>query len=162
MGQMVVTMQETFAGIRVIKSFGREEHQEKSFRRSNQLQFSNMMRMIKSMEATGPLVETIAAVGVGMALLYVYAVNLSAGRFFGLISGIFILYDPIKTLSKIHIVMQQSVSATKEIFALLDSKPTVQDAPDAVVLKSSDGRIDFENVTFRYANTHRDAIRDVT
>ena len=37
MGQMVVTMQETFAGIRVIKSFAREEHQEKTFRRSNQL-----------------------------------------------------------------------------------------------------------------------------
>src|SRR5439155_8230290 len=45
MGQMVVTMQETFAGIRVIKSFNREEHQEKSFRRSNQLQFSAVMRM---------------------------------------------------------------------------------------------------------------------
>ena len=39
MGQMVVTMQETFAGIRVIKSFAREEHQEKIVRRSNQLQF---------------------------------------------------------------------------------------------------------------------------
>ncbi len=116
MGQMVVTMQETFAGIRVIKSFTREEHQEKSFRRSNQLQFSNVMRMIKSMEATGPLVESIAAMGVGLALLYVYAVNLSAGRFFGLISGIFILYDPIKTLSKIHISMQLSISASREIF----------------------------------------------
>jgi subfamily B ATP-binding cassette protein MsbA len=161
MGQMVVTMQETFAGIRVIKSFGREEHQEKSFRRSNQLQFSNMMRMIKSMEATGPLVETIAAVGVGMALLYVYAVNLSAGRFFGLISGIFILYDPIKTLSKIHIVMQQSVSATKEIFNILDSEPSVQDARDAIELPYSEGRIDFENVTFRYATGSSDAVKNL-
>src|SRR5882724_4908156 len=65
MAQMVVTMQETFAGIRVIKSFAREGHQEKEFKRSNQLQFSQMMRIIRSMEATGPLVETIAAVGIG-------------------------------------------------------------------------------------------------
>ena len=107
MGEMVVTMQETFAGIRVIKAFAREAHQEKEFKRSNQMQFSQMMRIIRSMEATGPLVETIAAVGIGMALLYVYAANLSAGRFFGLISGIFLLYDPIKTLSKLQIVMQQ-------------------------------------------------------
>ncbi len=162
MAQMVVTMQETFAGIRVIKSFAREAHQEKEFKRSNQMQFSQMMRMIRSMEAVGPLVEFIAAIGVGMALLYVYAANLSVGRFFGLISGIFILYDPIKTLSRIHIVMQRSIAATSAIFALLDSKPTVQDAPDAVALKSSQGRIDFENVTFRYANTRRDAIRSVT
>jgi subfamily B ATP-binding cassette protein MsbA len=162
MGEMVVTMQETFAGIRVIKSFAREAHQEKEFKRSNQLQFSQMMRMIRSMEAVGPLVETIAAVGVGMALLYVYAANLSVGRFFGLISGIFILYDPIKTLSRIHILMQRSIAATAAIFSILDSEPTVQDTPNAAVLKSSQGRIDFENVTFRYANTAADAISNLT
>jgi subfamily B ATP-binding cassette protein MsbA len=158
MGEMVVTMQETFAGIRVIKSFAREAHQEKEFKRSNQMQFSQMMRIIRSMEATGPLVETIAALGVGLALLYVYAANLSAGRFFGLISGIFILYDPIKTLSKLQIVMQQSITATTAIFALLDTEPTVQDSPDATKLTSATGRIDFQNVTFRYANTVTDAV----
>ena len=162
MGEMVVTMQETFAGIRVIKSFGREAHQEKEFKRSNQMQFSQMMRIIRSMEATGPLVETIAAVGIGLALLYVYAANLSAGRFFGLISGIFLLYDPIKTLSKLQIVMQQSITATTAIFALLDTKPTVQDSPDASKLTSATGAIDFENVTFRYANTVTDAVSDLT
>jgi subfamily B ATP-binding cassette protein MsbA len=158
MGEMVVTMQETFAGIRVIKSFAREAHQENEFKRSNQMQFSQMMRIIRSMEATGPLVETIAALGIGLALLYVYAANLSAGRFFGLISGIFILYDPIKTLSKLQIVMQQSITATTAIFALLDTEPTVQDSPDATKLTSATGRIDFQNVTFRYANTVADAV----
>jgi len=162
MGEMVVTMQETFAGIRVIKSFAREAHQEKEFKRSNQMQFSQMMRIIRSMEATGPLVETIAAVGIGLALLYVYAANLSAGRFFGLISGIFILYDPIKTLSKLQIVMQQSITATTAIFALLDTEPTVQDSPDASKLTSATGRIDFESVTFRYANTVTDAVSNLT
>ena len=162
MGEMVVTMQETFAGIRVIKSFAREAHREKEFKRSNQMQFSQMMRIIRSMEATGPLVETIAALGIGLALLYVYAANLSAGRFFGLISGIFILYDPIKTLSKLQIVMQQSIAATTAIFALLDTEPTVQDSPDATKLTSATGRIDFQNVTFRYANTLTDAVSGLT
>jgi len=161
MGEMVVTMQETFAGIRVIKSFAREAHQENAFKRSNQMQFSQVMRMIRSMEAVGPLVETIAAIGVGMALLYVYAANLSAGRFFGLISGIFILYDPIKTLSKIHIVMQRSIATTTEIFSILDSEPAVLDAPNAVALPSSQGRIDFENVRFRYAGTVIDAVNGI-
>ena len=162
MGEMVVTMQETFAGIRVIKSFAREAHQEKEFKRSNQLQFSQMMRIIRSMEVVGPLVETIAAVGVGLALLYVYAANLSAGRFFGLISGIFILYDPIKTLSKTQLVMQQSIAATTAIFSLLDSQPTVRDEPNALKLTSVTGQVDFENVTFRYANTVTDAISNLT
>ena len=161
MSEMVVTMQETFAGIRVIKSFAREAHQETEFKRANDSQFSNIMRIQRATEAVGPVVETMAAIGVGMALLYVYAANLSAGRFFGLISGIFILYDPIKTLSRIHIVMQRSIAATAGIFEILDSEPTVQDTPNAAVLTSSQGRIDFENVTFRYANTATNAISNL-
>jgi subfamily B ATP-binding cassette protein MsbA len=158
---MSVTMQESFAGIRVIKSFAREDQQEKSFRRSAQLSFSNTMRTVKATEAVGPLVEIIASIGVGFALLYVYAANLTAGRFFGLISGIFIIYEPIKTLSKLHIVMQRSLGATTQIFSILDSKPAVQDAPNAVELVSSKGRIEFENVTFRYSTGVADAVRDI-
>lgn len=161
MALMSVTMQESFSGIRVIKSFAREEEQEKSFRRSTQQQFSNAMRMVKATEAVGPLVEIIASIGVGLALFYVYATNLSAGRFFGLISGIFILYEPIKSLSKIHVIMQRSVAATAEIFSILDSTPSVEDAPNAAEVVSSDGRIEFENVTFRYSGGVDDAVRDL-
>lgn len=161
MAQMVVTMHETFAGIRVIKSFTREDHKEQSFRESNQSQFRNIMRLIRAMEATGPMVETIAAAGVGLAFFYVYATNLTAGQFFGLISGIFLLYDPVKTLSKLHIVMQRSVQSTTEVFRILDSKPSVEDAPNAVSLPRSQGRLEFQDVTFRYTPGGSDAISHI-
>jgi subfamily B ATP-binding cassette protein MsbA len=157
----LMTMQETFAGIRVIKSFAREKHQEDSFKRSNKLQFDNMMRVIKAMEATGPIVELLAACGVGLALLYIYYANLSAARFIALNAGIFLLYDPIKTLSRIHIVMQQSIQATTEVFAILDSEPAVKDAPDAKALTHSAGLIEFDDVTFRYANTVTNAVSNL-
>jgi subfamily B ATP-binding cassette protein MsbA len=160
MVQMTVTMQETFAGIRVIKSFGREEHQEKFFRRATQQQFANQMKMIKATEATGPLVEVIASIGVGLAFAYVYIANLPAGTFLGLLAGIFILYEPVKTLSKLHIVVQRWIGATNKIFALLDSAPTIQDRPDAVDIPASQGRIQFEHVTFRYPTASTDALRD--
>ena len=161
LGKMSVTMSETFAGIRVVKSFAREKHQEKSFARSTMLQFRNIMRMTKSTEATGPLIEILAAIGVGWALLYVYATNLSAGRFFALLTGIFILYDPAKNLSKLRVMMQRSIAATEGVFAILDTPITVQDAPDAKALRASQGRIDFENVTFRYAGTSINALNNV-
>jgi ATP-binding cassette, subfamily B, bacterial MsbA len=160
-GQMVVTMQETFAGIRVVKSFSREGHQVKSFSRSTMRQFRNTMRMVKSMEVTGPLIEILGAMGVGMALLYVYATNLPAGRFFALIGGIFLLYDPVKTLSKMHIVMQRSVAATVGIFGILDTPSAIEDSPNAHSLDSCDGRIDFQNVTFRYTGTSTDAVKNL-
>jgi subfamily B ATP-binding cassette protein MsbA len=161
MGQMVMTMQETFAGIRVVKSFAREKHQQDSFFRSNQLQFENMMRVIKSMEATGPLVELIAACGVGLALLYIYSANLSAARFIALNAGIFFLYEPIKTLSRMHIVMQQSIQATSEVFSILDSEPDVKDTPGAKPLTQCRGLIEFDDVTFRYSNTVTNAVSNL-
>jgi ATP-binding cassette, subfamily B, bacterial MsbA len=161
LGKMSVTMQEAFAGIRVVKSFGREEQQEKSFARSTMLQFRNMMRMIKATEITGPVVEVLAAIGVGWALLYVYATNSDVGRFFALFTGIYILYDPVKNLSKLRVIMQRSIAATEGIFAILDTPVTIQDATDAKTLQSSEGRIDFENVTFRYAGTSIDALSHV-
>jgi ATP-binding cassette, subfamily B, bacterial MsbA len=159
--QMSVTMQESFAGIRVIKSFAREDQQEKAFRRGAQQSFAHTMRTVKATEAVGPLVEIIASIGVGLALWYVYAANLSAGRFFGLISGIFIIYEPIKTLSRLHIVMQRSLGATTQIFAILDSVPEVQDAPNAIDLATSRGQIDFQDVTFRYSTGVTDAVGDI-
>ena len=107
------------------------------------------------------MIEILAAMGVGMALLYVYIANLSAGRFLALIGGIFILYDPIKTLSKMHIVLQRSVAATVGIFGILDTPSAIQDSPDAQSLDSCDGRIDFQNVTFRYTGTSTDAVKNL-
>ncbi len=158
MAKMMVTMQESFAGIRVIKSFARESHQTKSFTRSTMLQFRNAMRMIKAIEATGPIVETLAAFGVGLALLYVYASNLSAATFLALLTGISILYDPVKTLSKIHITMQRSIAASGNIFGIIDSPVAVEDAPDAQPLRKSLGGLNFENVSFRYGETSPDAV----
>jgi subfamily B ATP-binding cassette protein MsbA len=160
MAEMVVTMQESFAGIRVIKSFAREEQQEKDFRRSNQSQFSNSMRILRSMEAVSPLVETIAAMGVALALLYVYFENLPAAKFIALIGGIFLLYEPIKTLSRMHITMQRSIASTINIFEVLDTDSTVLDAPGAVALKESRGQLEFERVTFRYRGGKQDAVKD--
>ncbi|HSH37930.1 MAG TPA: ABC transporter ATP-binding protein [Chthoniobacterales bacterium] len=161
MGQMVVTMQETFAGIRVIKSFAREEHQENIFRHSNKLQFQNAMRITRAMESVGPMVEAIAAVGVGLALIYVYFSQIGAAKFLALNMGIFLLYEPIKSLSRIQVIMERSIQAMTEIFRILDTKPSVVDAPDAIDLTASNGRIELENVTFRYAGGVDDAVKEL-
>jgi subfamily B ATP-binding cassette protein MsbA len=162
MGQMVVTMQETFAGIRVIKSFAREDYQDKIFRRSNRLQFDNAIRIVRAMELTGNLVETIAAIGVGLALLYVYFSHVGAARFLALNMGIFLLYEPIKALSKIQIVMERSIQATAEIFAILDSTPSIVDLPNAVDLPTPRGAIQLDNVSFKYAGGVENAVSELS
>ena len=87
------------------------------------------MRILRSMEAVSPLVETIAAMGVALALLYVYFENLPAAKFIALIGGIFLLYEPIKTLSRMHITMQRSIASTIGIFEVLEPESTVLRCP---------------------------------
>jgi subfamily B ATP-binding cassette protein MsbA len=57
--------------------------------------------------------------------------------------------------------MQQSIQATTEIFAILDSEPAVKDSPDAQLLTRSNGLIEFDDVTFRYLNTVTNAVSNL-
>jgi subfamily B ATP-binding cassette protein MsbA len=77
-------------------------------------------------------------------------VHLDFTKFFALLTGIFMLYQPVKLLSRIHLTMQKCFNATTYIFDTLNRQPAVQDAPDATAIESSRGDIELENVTFRY------------
>jgi ATP-binding cassette, subfamily B, bacterial MsbA len=149
-GSMMSILQESFAGIRVIKAFAREKREAENFESLSNEQFKSGVRVRKAIEIVSPMVEAVSAIGVGLALFYVWYTHLSAAKFLALLAGIFMLYDPIKKLSRIHLVMQQCFNATNNIFEVLKRQPAIQDAPDAIEIVGSEGDIRIENVTFRY------------
>jgi len=149
-GAMMVIMQEAFAGIRVIKSLAREEDEARDFESSSRHQFRNSMRVRKAIEIVGPMIEGVAALGVGLALFYVWHSGTSASKFIGLLTGTFMLYDPVKKLSKVNGQMQKCLASTTRIFELLALEPSVQDQPQAPALGSVRGAIEFSNVSFGY------------
>ncbi len=160
-GEMNVILQETFSGIRVIKSFAREKLMTGLFENATLRQFRNSLRVKKSTEITTPLVEIVAAVGVGLALFYVYAAELSAAKFLALMAGIFLLYEPVKALSRIHLQLQKCFAATTSIFELMRLPRTVTEAADAKPLPDCRGEIVLENIAFAYG-PHAPALRDVS
>ncbi|MBV9732546.1 MAG: ATP-binding cassette domain-containing protein, partial [Verrucomicrobia bacterium] len=101
-------------------------------------------------EIVSPLVEAVGALGVGLALFYVWYFHLSAARLIALLAAMFFLYDPAKKLSRIHLVMQQCFVATTNVFEIMRMKPAIEDRPASVSISESKGDIRFENVTFRY------------
>jgi subfamily B ATP-binding cassette protein MsbA len=159
---MMVVLQETFAGIRIIKAFAREGQESRNFEKVSREQFKNSIRVRKAIEIVGPMVEAVAAVGVGLALLYVWFAQLSAATFLALLTGIFMLYDPVKNLSKIHLLMQKCFAATTNIFEIMNRQPSIRDAPDAVEISECRGEIQLENVTFRYRAGLPPALRNVS
>ena len=74
---MTAILQETFAGIRVIKSFAREDYQVEQFDTGQRQPIRNRIRVRRYTEIVGPLVEVVAALGVGLALVYVHYAGMS-------------------------------------------------------------------------------------
>ena len=161
-GSMMSILQESFAGIRVIKAFAREQREAENFQSISNEQFKSGVRVRKAIEIVSPMVEAVSAIGVGLALFYVWYTHLSAAKFLALLAGIFMLYDPIKKLSRIHLVMQQCFNATNNIFEILNRKPAIQDEPGAIEIDRSEGDISIENVTFRYRPGLPAAVHDLT
>lgn len=159
-GTMAVILQETFAGIRVIKSFAREGYQRAQFDKSGDLQCRNSMRVRKSLDIVQPLIESVSAFGVVLAILYVYYFDIGLTRFLALLAGIFLLYNPVKSLSRIPMLMQKCMASATNIFDMMALKPTVMDAPEAHHVTSCHGRITFENVGFSYGSDQY-AVRDL-
>lgn len=160
-GQMSVILQESFAGIRVIKSFAREGYQAEQFDKSSEIQCQNSLRVRRSSDIVQPLIESVSALGVVLALMYVYFFHISFIKFAALCAGIFLLYNPVKSLSKIPMLMQKCMASATNIFDLLKMQSDIQDKPDAVVLQKSVGRIEFDQMSFSYG-VDKAAVEDIS
>ncbi len=149
-GGMMTILHEAFGGIRVVKALAREPYEIKDFQKAGEEQFRRAIRVRKSIEIVGPIIESISAIGVGLALFYVWYTEMTTGAFLALVTSLFMLYDPTKKLSKIHVQLQKALSATERIFKVMKEEPSVKDAPDAITLNRVRGAISFRNVFFRY------------
>lgn len=159
--QMSVILQETFAGVRVIKSFAREQYQVEQFARSSNTQCMNSMRVRRSSDIVQPLIESVSALGVVLAMAYVYYYGISFVKFASLCAGIFLLYNPVKNLSRIPMLMQRCMVSAENVFNLMETKPTIADAPLASDLAVCNGNIEIDRVTFDYG-TEKAALKDVS
>jgi subfamily B ATP-binding cassette protein MsbA len=159
--QMSIILQETFAGVRVIKSFARESYQTEQFAKSSDTQCRNSLRVRRSSDIVQPLIESVAAFGVVLAMIYVYYYDISFIKFAALCGGIFMLYNPVKNLSRIPMLMQKSMVSAENVFSLMSMTPSITDKPGAKVLTRSEGRIDLEDVSFDYG-TDKAAVQNVS
>lgn len=164
-GQMMVYMTESFSGIRVVKSYAREDYELARFNKSNAKTNRLIMRYSKARELVGMLVETVASFGVGVGLFYAWKSNIDAQTFMALVGGLSQVYPHTKALSQLQLVMQKTIVATSSVFATMEEVPEVSDAPDAVSLPRLQGRVSLRDVSFSYKTskkTPRPAVKGIT
>jgi len=155
-GFLTGTLQESYGGIKVIKAFGREETQVQQFKEENKIYYRFLRKAIKYNSLTAPVVEILASLGGAGVVWYgvsrVLEGDMTQGQLFSIVAAIMMMFTPVKRLTKVSNIVQQSIGAAEGVFKLLDEPRDVVDKPDAIEMQKARGDITFENVTFSYGD----------
>ncbi len=164
--ELNVVLQESFAGTKIVKAFGRERLEQERFDEVNDRLLRLALKNQRTDQAAEPLMEVMGAVGLMGALWYggyrVISGALTPGEFFSFTAAVLLLYGPVRQLSRMVNTVQQSLGSVERVFEVVDTPPAIVDAPGAHVLDGFTDRIAFEGVSFRYPETPEPALRDIT
>ncbi len=154
MADLNSTLFETFFGIIIVKAFNTESAALKKFRRFNRDYYNNIMKAVRADAAAPQLMEFIGAVGaaiiVGTGGYFIVHNQITPGEFSEFIVALFLLYTPIKIISKSNYMIQKALAASDRVFNVLDTRDKIVEKSDAQELKSIDDSIEFQDVTFKY------------
>jgi subfamily B ATP-binding cassette protein MsbA len=89
--------------------------------------------------------------------------SLTQGEFLSFVAAAFLMYGPVKKLSRVNATVQQAIAASERIFTLLDEHTEVEERAGARVLADLRQRVEFRNVSFAYDDgAGKQVLRDVS
>jgi ATP-binding cassette subfamily B protein len=161
-----IFLAENIAGMRVIQAFTREQTNLGHFNEANNRVVTEWMKVIGLQAWFSPLVEITR--NFALVIVLFVAANqlglggsaLTVGTLVAFMAYINNLWTPISTLTNMYVVLQATLASAGKVFQLLDTRPTITDAPDAVTMPRVKGEILFDHVNFSYDNT-RPVLKDV-
>jgi len=152
--EAVSVLQEAIAEVRVVQAFTREEYEAKRFRDKLMFMFKKAIDRSRLGATMFPL---IGFLGFGSSIVVLWfgghevaSGTLTAGQLVAFLLYMNMVAGPVGGLAGQWSQIQQAFGAADRIFALLDTKPEVQDHPGAVAIGSIRGQIEFDKVSFRY------------
>ena len=127
MGNITKFLDETISNLRTVKSYNMEELEIGRFKKLSDNLYRFFMRMTKIRGLTVPFVELIGGVSVAVIIfiggLQVIKFGYTPGNFFSFLTAMLLLYEPVKSLSRLNNSLQEGIAAGTRIFEILDEKP---------------------------------------
>lgn len=156
MGHVTGFLEESLSGARLVKTYGLEAREQ---RRANAA-FLERFRLSLSLFAGKARVDPILEVVGGAAAAGVIAFAgwrtiqgaATAGDLVGFVAALGVMAPAIRAIGTLSAVAQEGFAALDRIFALIDERPAIKDAPDATALTGVKGRVTFEDVSFAYGD----------
>ena len=156
-------LSESFTGVKIIKTFCKENDETERFRMKNKDFYRENMRATRVSQFAALVMEVVGGLGIAFVLWYggwlVIKNTITVGDFFSFITAIFLIYTPAKRLAGVNIGIQQAGPPYDRVENLL-SAPQERDGTE--VLKPIGKEIEFRNVSFIYPSSNDMALKDIT
>ncbi len=155
-GDLGTVMQESLSGVRVVKSFAREDFEIEKFGKTNRSLRELNLEAMRTSAWNQPLmvmvlnVVTVLVIWVGGAAVIGHRISL--GTLFAVTQYALILGTPVRTFGFMVTWFMRGYSGAVRLFSVLDTEPDIKDSSDAVELRHIAGHVTFEHVSFAYAN----------
>ncbi len=153
-GSITGYLQETLSGIRVVRSFGQEPVHEARFAELDEDNREANMVTVRLNATYFPAVEMLSGIALALIVLYggYQAIDghITVGTIVAFVATLSFLFEPIQQLSQLYTTYQSGMAALEKIFQLLDTKPDLQDRPNAPAFGPIRGEVSFEDVSFAY------------
>lgn len=147
-------VQEALGALRVVKAFGREQHEQERFVQRSQERLRNQVRVAYVQGRFDLFVGMTIAIGSAATLVvgvqHVRAGLLTVGSLLVVMAYLAQIYEPLKTISKKLGDLQSGLASADRAFALLDEFPEVVERPSARSVARAAGKIVFRNISFAY------------
>jgi subfamily B ATP-binding cassette protein MsbA len=145
---------EAFAGHRIVKAFGGERREAERFGAASERLYRTNLKITSTVSLLPPMMEFLGGVLIVALLWYgrraIRAETMDMGTFVGFIFAAFMMYTPIKRLSRVNANIQQAMAAATRIFEMLDTHSEVLERPAARPLVPLTRGIEFKDVDFAY------------
>jgi ATP-binding cassette, subfamily B, bacterial MsbA len=142
-------MHEAFTGTRIIKAYNLEHMVVEQFQERIKQFIRHYMRVVRSTETPGPLIEFLGSIGVAAIIIYL-AGTAGSAEFLGFVLSVLAMYSPIKALTRLHSQMAQAQAANQRVFELLATTSTLPEPVHPVPLNAANADIGFDGVSFDY------------
>jgi len=156
LAQLGAYLQEALVGARVVKIFGMQTYELQRFQQENHSVLASALRTTRAKLLNQPLMELIGAVGFSAVLLYggeaVIAGTRTTGSFFAFLTSLYLCYAPFKGLAKSNATLQQGLSASAELFAILDTPADPVEPPQPTPVSGFHHRLKAQGVSFAYGD----------
>ncbi len=165
MGDMSSTLQETFAGIRVVKAFGREDAEAGRFQARNQAFLATTLKTNQVWSIGHSHMEVIGVISIAVIIWYggylVINGTMTPGAFFSFMAAMLLAYTPVRKLSGANNLIQQALAAAERVFDVLDMKTEQAQTQGMVPLAGIHRAIEFQGVSLRYESQKIPALTKV-